>query len=70
MKGQFSQSDALLWVSNCIPNVPTVMSDVQEESVKFHFKSSFTQTYLIIEIQDGLIQVMSDNFSVITIVKD
>ena len=70
MKGNFSQSDALIWVSNCIPNVPTVMSDVQEEAVKFHFKSSFTHTYLIIELQDGLISVMSDNFSVITIVKD
>ena len=46
------------------------MSDVQEGAVTFHFKSSFTQTYLIIEIQDGLISVKSDNFSVITIVKD
>ena len=31
------------------------MGDDQEATIKFYFKSSFTQTYLIIEIDDGLI---------------
>ena len=70
LSGSFSQSDALQWVSNCIPNVPTVLGESQDQSVSFTFKSSFTKTFLVVEIRDGQIMAKSDNFSVITIVKD
>ena len=68
--GRFSQSDALQWVSNCIPSVPTVIGENQSSTLTYFFKSSFTRTYLIVEIEDESIAVQSDNFSVITIVKD
>ena len=55
MKGKFTQSDALIWLSNCLPNVPTVLGDNEESTLKFFFKSSFSGTVLIIEIDDGLI---------------
>ena len=55
-----------------MPNVPNVIGDaaVNDKTIRFFFKSSFTLTYLIIEISDGEITAFSDNFSVITIVKD
>ena len=36
----------------------------------FYFRSCFTQTYLIIEVQPNLIVAKSDNLSAITIIKD
>ena len=50
--------------------MPTVLSDTQESTVSYTFKSSFTQTFLTVDIDDGEIIARSDNFSVITIVKD
>ena len=43
---------------------------MQESIVSYTFKSSFTQTLLTVDIDDGEIIARSDNFSVITIVKD
>ena len=72
IKGKFSQEIGLQWICNCLPNVPSVVGDAatQDGTIRFFFKSSFTKTYLIMEVSDGLICAYSDNFSVITIVKD
>jgi len=70
IRGRFSQQDGLQWISNCLPNVPTVIGDGGTNKLTYTFRSSFTRTYLIVEIEDEAITVQSDNFSVITIVKD
>lgn len=35
-----------------------------------YFRSSFVGTYIVVELSDGEITVLSDNLSVITIIKD
>ena len=70
IRGRFSQSDGLQWISNTIPNVPNVIGDGQAPTLAYSFRSSFTKTVLIVSIEDQAITVQSDNFSVITIVKD
>jgi len=70
LSGRFSQQDGLQWISNCIPNVPNVISDSNMSTLTFTFRSSFTKTYLIVEIEEGAVTVQSDNFSVMTIFKD
>ena len=58
ISGRFSQSDGLQWVSNCIPNVPNVVSDNNiANTLTYFFKSSFTRTYLIVYIEEGAITV-------------
>lgn len=69
--GKFSLSEGVQWVSNCLPDVPTSHSESDEGKMStFFFKSSFLGTYLICQIENGTINVKSDNFSVMTIVKD
>lgn len=70
IKGKFSMSDALQWISNCLPNVPHSTSEHDSGVMQFYYKSSFLHTYLILEIHEGQINVMSDNFSVMAILKD
>ena len=70
ISGRFTQSDGLQWIANCIPNVPNVVGDGGTQTITYYFKSSFTRTHLVVEIEDEKIIVQSDNFSVITIVKD
>lgn len=70
VRGRFSQQDGLQWVSNCLPNVPNVIGDSGAATLTYTFRSCFTHTFLIVEIMDQTITVQSDNFSVITIVKD
>lgn len=67
--GNFSHSEGISWVSNCLPNISQSASDAGPKTV-LSFKSCFTQTYLIIEVESRLILVKSDNLSAITIVKD
>ena len=50
--------------------MPTVIGDNGTDKLTYTFRSSFTRTYLIVEVEDERITVQSDNFSVITIVKD
>lgn len=68
--GRFSQSDGLQWVANIIPNVPNVIGDGQSSTLTYFFRSSFTKTVLVVQIEEESITVQSDNFSVITIIKD
>ena len=70
IRGRFTQQDGLRWISNCLPNVPNVIGDGGTPTLTYTFRSSFAKTYLIVEIEEGTITVQSDNFSVITIVKD
>ena len=58
------------WISNCLPNVPNVVGDSAAATLTYTFRSCFTKTFLVVEIEDEAITVQSDNFSVITIVKD
>ena len=50
--------------------MPTVIGDNGAATLTYTFRSSFVKTYLIVEIEEEVITVQSDNFSVITIMKD
>ena len=50
--------------------MPNVVGDGGAQILTYFFKSSFTRTHLVVEIEDESITIQSDNFSVITIVKD
>lgn len=67
--GNFSYSDGVQWIANCLPNVSASQSEISQQAT-FFFKSCFTQTYLILEVRSKLVTVKSDNLSAITIVKD
>ena len=70
INGRFSQQDALQWISNMIPNVPNVVGDSSASTLTYFFRSSFSRTHLVVEIEEESIAVQSDNFSALTIVKD
>ena len=70
MTGKFSLSDGHNWVSNCLPDVPpNVSHDEENKTHVLYFKSTFVGTYLILELTSGVINIKSDNISVITIIK-
>lgn len=50
--------------------MPNVIGDGNMTTLTYTFRSSFSKTFLIVEIEEGTITVQSDNFSVITIMKD
>ena len=70
-----SISDSLQWIQNILPDVPS-MVDSSKESVTFIYKSCFVSSFLIINLkepkgdQEGGITMKSDNYSVLTIMKD
>ena len=57
IKGSFTQSDGLQWISNCVPNVPNVVGDGNQSTLTYYFRSIFTRTVLIVEIEDATITV-------------
>ena len=57
IRGRFSQSDGLNWIANCIPNVPTVIGDGAQSTLAYFFKSSFTKTILMVEIDEQCVSV-------------
>ena len=57
IQGRFGQSDGLQWISNCIPNVPSVVGDGASSTLTYCFKSSFVRTLLVVEIEDEQITV-------------
>lgn len=61
--------DGLNWIGNCLPDVPTHVQDESKPQV-LNFKSCFVGTLIIVELSNGMLQVTSDNLSVITIIKD
>lgn len=69
--------DAVSWIQNVLPDVPSVV-DSSRRHVTYFFRSSLIGTYVMVEcIQKGpeteglgLIRIQSDNYSVLTILKD
>jgi len=57
IRGRFSQSDGLQWISNCVPNVPSVVGDGNQQILTYFFRSIFTRTILVVEIEDATITV-------------
>ena len=72
--------DSLQWISNVLPDVPSIV-DQNKDEIVFNYKSSFANSYIIITLsqpsdsnqsgQDyGEISIQTDNYSVLTIMKD
>ena len=77
--------DSLQWIGNILPDVPSYI-DQNTHTVTFFYQSSFVGTYLIINLRAplfgddadpnndsnnfGRIDIQSDNYSVLTIMKD
>jgi len=68
-QGKFSLTDALNWISQCLPDVPQNVNQDGDGSYTLYFRSTFIGTYILIEMKNGMLDVKSDNLSVITIIK-
>lgn len=66
--GKFEIEEALIWLNTCLPDVP--MGASQSTSLVLCYKSSFLGTLLHLRLVDGLIEVKTDNLSVLAIIKD
>lgn len=69
-------SEGLQWIKNILPDVPSIV-DQSKESIQFIYKSSFVSSYIIIQLTNpneektfGELSVQTDNYSVLTIIKD
>jgi len=77
--------DSLQWIGNILPDVPSYI-DTKVSTVTFCYQSSFVGSYLIINLTApvfgdeadhinesknfGRIEIQTDNYSVLTIMKD
>ena len=77
--------DSLQWIGNILPDVPSYI-DSALQTVTFYYQSSFVGSYLIITLRAplfgddsdpnnesanfGRIDIQTDNYSVLTIMKD
>ena len=65
LSGKFDVSDALNWLQACVNDVPQA-----EAETNIYYKSTLLSTYFALKISDGSIQIRSDNFSTLAILKD
>ena len=66
--------DSLLWISNILPDVPSFVDD-RKSQVVFNFQSSFVGSKLTVTLAkspngEGELVIQTDNYSVLTIMKD
>lgn len=67
LTGKFDIDEALSWLSECLPDIPRT---AQSGQVCYGFKSSLLGTLLQVTVQDNGISVITDNLSVLAIMKD
>jgi hypothetical protein len=66
--------DSLLLISNILPDVPSFVDD-RKNQVVFNFQSSFVGSKLMVTLSkaptgEGELIIQTDNYSVLTIMKD
>lgn len=66
--------DSLQWMQNILPDVPTVVDQARRQ-IKLMYTSSLIGTFLIVQLtedeaqENGEIEILTDNYSVLTIIK-
>lgn len=66
LSGAFDQQDALLWVSNCLNDVPNNIDGKKEVC----YKNALLGTLLKLSFSEGSLKIASDNLSTIAIMKE
>eukprot|EP01065_Artemidia_motanka_P052516 TRINITY_DN9507_c0_g1_i1.p1 TRINITY_DN9507_c0_g1~~TRINITY_DN9507_c0_g1_i1.p1 ORF type:complete len:765 (+),score=330.61 TRINITY_DN9507_c0_g1_i1:74-2296(+) len=67
IEGNFSVNDMHGWVSDCVPEVPTML---HEQSACYYFESTFQGTLLKCQYRAGEAQMYSDNISCLMVIWD
>ena len=67
MTGDFDIEDSLQFLNECLPDLPLA---TQATSLTIGYKSSFLGTLLNLKLTEQGINVVTDNLSVLAIIKD
>eukprot|EP01062_Namystynia_karyoxenos_P068211 TRINITY_DN6256_c0_g1_i1.p1 TRINITY_DN6256_c0_g1~~TRINITY_DN6256_c0_g1_i1.p1 ORF type:complete len:783 (+),score=313.24 TRINITY_DN6256_c0_g1_i1:113-2350(+) len=65
--GSFSVNDMHSWVSDCLPEVPSML---HEQSACYYFQSTFQNTLLKCAYRQGEATFVSDNISCLMVIRD
>lgn len=67
LTGKFDSSDALLWCSNCLNDLPQHLEGTIQD---YFYKNSLLGTILKLTVEEGALTIESDNLSAVAIIKD